>query len=116
MQWIQTLKLLSVVPGVTTFLCFGINWLMFSADATQGDTMVLDVFDAVQQTNQTVVEWVWLVDTGTAQLLRASTYSYSSSDNSFWVFHSRIRPAPKLTFEIDRVPRIHLLYDLLITG
>ncbi|KAJ7742445.1 hypothetical protein DFH07DRAFT_836493 [Mycena maculata] len=52
-------------------------------NAAQGDALVLDVFDAAQQMTQKGVEWSWLVDAGTAQMLRTSTYSYSS-DRSSW--------------------------------
>ncbi|KAJ7179811.1 hypothetical protein C8R43DRAFT_970524 [Mycena crocata] len=48
-----------------------------------GDTLILDAFNNVQQ-NLTNVDWLWLVDTNTSQVLRASTYSYSS-DKLNWV-------------------------------
>ncbi|KAJ6539165.1 hypothetical protein B0H19DRAFT_1177471 [Mycena capillaripes] len=55
-----------------------------SQDAAQGDTLVLDIFDGVQQMNWTGVEWLWLVDTDMAPVLEASAYSFSS-DKRTWV-------------------------------
>ncbi|KAJ7086705.1 hypothetical protein C8R44DRAFT_820845 [Mycena epipterygia] len=52
-------------------------------NAAEGDALVLDVFDGVQQMNWTDVEWSWLVDAETAQVLRAAKCSYSS-DKQFW--------------------------------
>ncbi|KAJ7507651.1 hypothetical protein B0H11DRAFT_1967922 [Mycena galericulata] len=52
-------------------------------NAAPGDTLVLDIFDRVPETTRNGVEWVWIVDAGTARLLRASLYSYSS-DKLFW--------------------------------
>ncbi|KAJ6599252.1 hypothetical protein DFH09DRAFT_1130540 [Mycena vulgaris] len=53
-------------------------------NATEGDMLVLDIFNHLQRMDWTCVEWSWLVDSGTAQALRASAYSYSS-DRYRWV-------------------------------
>ncbi|KAJ7499099.1 hypothetical protein FB451DRAFT_1204271 [Mycena latifolia] len=53
-------------------------------NVAEGDMLVLDVFDSVQQRNWTDVEWWWVVDADTAHALRASTYSHSS-DRQLWV-------------------------------
>ncbi|KAJ7095204.1 hypothetical protein B0H15DRAFT_881063 [Mycena belliarum] len=52
-------------------------------NAVEGDMLVLDAFDLAQM-NWTAIKWYWIVDTGTAKALRASTYSHSS-DKQTWV-------------------------------
>ncbi|KAJ7047551.1 hypothetical protein C8F04DRAFT_1059304 [Mycena alexandri] len=53
-------------------------------NAVEGDILILDNFDGVQQMNWTGVQWVWLVDDSTAMILKASTYSFSA-DKRTWV-------------------------------
>ncbi|KAJ6629176.1 hypothetical protein B0H10DRAFT_28902 [Mycena sp. CBHHK59/15] len=48
--------------------------------AASGDMLVLDLFRGIQQTKWTNVQWAWLVDTDTAQLLQTATYSTSSNE------------------------------------
>ncbi|KAJ7699896.1 hypothetical protein B0H17DRAFT_1047552 [Mycena rosella] len=47
-------------------------------NAAKGETLLLDVFDRVQEMNWTHVEWLWLVDSSTAEALTSSTFSYSA--------------------------------------
>ncbi|KAJ7276211.1 hypothetical protein B0H12DRAFT_1084165 [Mycena haematopus] len=53
-------------------------------NATEGDTLVFDILDSVQHLNWTGVEWLWLVDSDMALVLRASKF-YFSADKSTWV-------------------------------
>jgi hypothetical protein len=81
----QTRTLFFVASKVTA-LCvwFGIN-TQLSVDAAEGDILVLDILDSVQQMNWTDVEWLWLVEDDMVPVLQASTYSFSS-DKRTWVF------------------------------
>ncbi|KAJ7368112.1 hypothetical protein DFH08DRAFT_830370 [Mycena albidolilacea] len=53
-------------------------------NATEGDTLVFDMLDNVRQLNWTGVEWLWLVDSDMAPILKASTVSFSPDKRS-WV-------------------------------
>ncbi|KAF7352948.1 Rab geranylgeranyltransferase [Mycena venus] len=53
-------------------------------NAADGDTLIFDLLDSVQHLNWTGVEWLWILNSDMAPVLKASTFSFSS-DKRTWV-------------------------------
>ncbi|KAF8211316.1 hypothetical protein K438DRAFT_1807102 [Mycena galopus ATCC 62051] len=80
-------------------------------NAAEGDTLVFDILDSVQQSNWTGVEWLWLVDSDTVPVLKASTFSFSTRKKTWVAGHSnlfwQINSSRRLNLQSrSRAPRI----------
>ncbi|KAJ7638668.1 hypothetical protein FB45DRAFT_903501 [Roridomyces roridus] len=65
-----------------------------------GDSLVLDLLDA----GPDAVDWVWLVDADTAQVLRTSSYSHSTDRSSWIESRGSVSCRPSGSLEECRIP------------